>query len=101
MRTSTNEDEPKTLERLRLNTIIFLLLWCCSVALAFFGASFWSVVLIGVVGCYFALRDWRTVRALARANMAPEHHHADVQALIDGSIEIAEHRRRKESGNAD
>jgi hypothetical protein len=87
-------------KRLRLNSIISVLLWCCGISLIFFSAPFWSVLLVGVMGSYFALRDWRTVRSLAREVIVPSHPDADVQALIDGKIEISEYRKRKEKGDA-
>lgn len=87
-------------KRLHLNSIISVLLWCCGIALIFFGAPFWSVLLVGVVGSYCALRDWHTVRSLAREVIVPGNPDADVQALIDGNIEISEYRKRKEKGDA-
>ncbi|MBT0571708.1 hypothetical protein KIK84_15385 [Curvibacter sp. CHRR-16] len=95
-----HETDAKAGKRIRLNSIIYILLWCCGITLIFVGAPFWSVLLVGVVGGYFALRDWRTVRSLAREAIAPRHPDADVQALIDGDIEISEYRKRKENGDA-
>jgi hypothetical protein len=87
-------------KRLSLNSIISVLLWCCDIVLIFFGAPFWSVLLVGVVSSYFALRDWRTVRSLAHEAIVSGHPDADVQALIDGNIEKSEYRKRKEKGDA-
>lgn len=95
MVSSTNEIDAKAG---RFNSIIYLLLWCGGIGLIFLSAPFWSVLLVGVVGSYFALRDWCTVRSLARE--ANSHPDADVQALIDGKIEISEYRKRKEKGDA-
>ena len=92
--------DPKTRKRLRLNSIICVSLWFCGIALIFLRAPFWAILLVGVVGSYFALRDWRTVRSHAREAIAPGHPDADVQALIDGKIEISEYRQRKEKGDA-
>jgi hypothetical protein len=100
MDSSSHEIDAKAGKRIRLNSIIFVLLWFCGIGLIFFGAPFWSVVLVGVVGSYFALRDWRTVRSLAREAIVPSHADADVQALIDGKIEIPQYRKRKEKGDA-
>jgi hypothetical protein len=86
----------KTRRRLRLNNIVALLSWCLNLALLFTGAPLWSVLLIGVFGSYFALRDWRVLRSLARESILPSHPDQDVQALIEGSIDISEYRRRKE-----
>ena len=47
-----------------------------------------------------SLRDWRTVRSVAREAIVPGHPDADVQALIDGKIEVSEYRQRKEKGDA-
>lgn len=98
MASSVHEIDAKTGKRLHFNSIISVFLWCCVTALIFFGAPFWSVLLFGVVGSYFALRDWRTIRSLARE--ATGHPDADVQALIDGNIEISEYRKRKGEGDA-
>lgn len=100
MDSSTNGIDAKAGKRIRLNSIIFVLLWCCCIGLIFLSAPFWSVLLVGVVGSYFALRDWRTVRPFAREAIAPSHPDADVQALIDGKIEISEYRQRKGNGDA-
>jgi hypothetical protein len=99
MASSVHQIDANASKRIRVNSIVSGLLWCCSIALIFFGAPFWSVLLVGVVGCYFALRDWRTVRSLARETIVPGHPDADVQALIDGKIEISEYRK-KEKGDA-
>jgi hypothetical protein len=100
MVSSTHEIDSKARKRLRFNSIIFLFFWCCGIGLIFFKAPFWSVLLVSVVSSYFALRDWRTVRSLARKAIVPSHPDADVQALIDGKIEISEYRKRKENGDA-
>jgi hypothetical protein len=97
MVSSTHEIDAKAGKLPRLNSIIFLLLWLCGIGLILFGAPFWSVLLVGVVGSYFALRDWRTVRSLAREAILANHPDADVQALSDGKIEISEYRKRKEN----
>jgi hypothetical protein len=100
MDSSTHGIDAKAGKSLCLNSIISVLLWCCGIALVFFGAPFWSVLLVGLLGSYFALRDWRTVRPLAREAIVPSHPDADVQALIDGKMEISEYRQRKENGDA-
>ncbi len=100
MASSTHEIDAKAGKRPRLNSIIFILVWLCGIGLILFSAPFWSVLLLGVVGSYFALRYWRTVRSLAREAILPSHPDADVQALIDGKIEISEYRKRKENRDA-
>ena len=100
MSSSVPENDANARQRVRLNSIVSIFFWCCVTALTFFGAPFWSVLLFGVVGCYFAFRDWRTVRSLAREAVASGHPDADVQALMNGSIEISEYRKRKENGDA-
>lgn len=100
MVSSAHEIDMKADKHLRFYSIICVLLWCCGIALILFGAPFWSVLLVGVVGSYFALRDWCTVRLLAREAIFPSHSGADVQALIDGKIDISEYRQRKEKGDA-
>ena len=92
MVSSAHEIDMKADKRLGVNSIICILLWCSGIVLILFGAPFWSVLLVGVVGTYFALRDWRTVRSLAREAIFPRHPDSDVQALIDGKIEISEYR---------
>ena len=68
--------------------------------MVFMGAPFWSVLLVGVVGSFFALRDWRTIHSIARESIVPGHSDPDVQALIDGKIDVSEYRRRKERADA-
>jgi hypothetical protein len=101
MVSSAHDIDARAGKHLRVNSIIFVLLWCCGIGLILFRAPFWSVLLVGLVGSYFALRDWRTVRSLAREAIASGHPDADVQALIDGKIEISEYRKGKDSGAAD
>ena len=100
MASSAHEIDANASKRLRVNSIVSGLCRCCGMALIFFGAPFWSVLLVGVVGSYFALRDWRAVRSVAREAIVPRHPDADVQALIDAKIEISEYRQRKGKGDA-
>lgn len=100
MNSSVPEIDASASKRLRINSFVSGLLWCCGIALILFGAPFWSVLLVGGVGCYLALRDWRTVRSVAREAIVPGHPDADVQALIDGKIDVSEYRQRKERGDA-
>jgi hypothetical protein len=79
------------------NTIAFVILWILNIALMLLGGPVWAIVLASLVGMYFALRDWRVVRGLAKAHISPPHPDAAVQDLIDGKIEISEYRRRKET----
>jgi hypothetical protein len=100
MAASAHDIDAKAGKRLRVNSIVSVLLWCYGIALIFFGAPFWSVLLVGVVSSYFALRDWRTVRSLAGETIVLGHPDADVKALIDGKIEMSEYRQRKKKGDA-
>lgn len=88
---------PKRLSwRFQTTNIIYVLLWVAEVILIFMKAPFWLVLSVGGLGGYFAFRDWRTIRALARTKINPPHPNPDIQDLIDGKIEISEFRRRKE-----
>ncbi len=88
-----------TRKRLRVNSIVYLLLWGIGMASIFMGAPFWAVVLVGVAASCLALRDWRTVRSLARESINPSHPDPNVQALIDGKIDISEYRQSKEQAD--
>lgn len=99
MASSVHQIDANASKRIRVNSIASGLLWCCGIVLIFVGAPLWSVLLVGVVGCYFALRDWRTVRSAAREAIVPGHPQADVQALIDGRIETSEYRQREEKAD--
>ncbi len=87
---------PNTLKRLRLSSAHCLVLWVLVVSMVFLGAPFWSVLLVGVVGSFFAVRDWRIIRSLAREAVIPGHPDPGVHALIDGKIDVSDYRRRKE-----
>jgi hypothetical protein len=89
------EIDPETRKRLRQNNFCSLLFWALGMVLIFVRAPFWAVLLVSVTGAYFAVRDWRTERALAREHFTM-HSDPDVQALIDGEIDISEYRERKE-----
>jgi hypothetical protein len=95
-----NRIDPIIRKRLRQSSVIYLVLWGLSLALIFLQAPFWSVVVIGVVASYFAVRDWRTILPLSREAVSPPHPDPDVQALVDAKIDISEYRRRKEAGDA-
>jgi len=82
------------------NSVLFIVLWIIMMALLFAGAPFWSTVVVGTAGAYFAFRDWRIVRHAAREPLHPEHPDPDVQALIDERIDISEYRRRREAGDS-
>jgi hypothetical protein len=95
-----NQIDPIIRRRLRQGSAIYVVLWGLGLALIFLNAPYWSVVLVGVAATYFAVRDWRTVVPLAREAIFPAHRDPDVQALIDGNIDISEYRQRKEKGDA-
>ena len=84
--------------RLRQSTVISAVAWVLVIALTFFQAALWLILVVGMVGGYFLLRDWRVIRRLARDRIAPPHPDDDVQALIDEKISISEYRQRKEKG---
>jgi hypothetical protein len=86
-------------KRIGLNSGIVVFLWCCVIALIFLDAPVLSILLVGVVGSYFALRDWNTVRSLARKTIVPVHPDAAVNELIDGRIEGSERRQNNGSGD--
>jgi hypothetical protein len=89
------EIDPKTRKRLRQNNFGSLLFWALTIVLIFARAPFWAVLLVSIAGAYFAVRDWRTERALAQEHFTM-HSDPDVQTLIDGEIDISEYRQRKE-----
>jgi len=85
---------PSDRARLRSSRINVALSWLACVALIFLGAPFWAPFWVGVIGSYFTLRDFRTIRALARK--ANSHPDPAVQALIDGEIDISDYRKMQE-----
>jgi hypothetical protein len=88
--------DPVVMSRLRLTRAICLLLWGVMIALIYLGAPFWCLLLAFIALGYFVLRDWLLINALARKALYPPHPNPDVQALIDGEIDISEYRQRKE-----
>lgn len=86
-----------TLKRVRSNSVFAVLLWGLNLSLILVGSPVELIVFVGVLGSVLALRDWRAVRLLAKEKIYPVHPNLDVQALIDGDIDISEYRRRKES----
>lgn len=82
--------------RVQRNSVASIVLWVAMMAMLLVGAPFWSTVLVGTAGAFFALLDWRIVRHAARERLSPPHHDPDVQALIDERIDVAEYLRRKE-----
>jgi len=87
----------RTRRRLCLNNLVALVSWRVNLALILTGAPLWSALLVGVLGSYFLLRDWPVICAVARERNSPPHRDLDVQAIIDGDIDISEYRQRKES----
>lgn len=92
--------DTKTRKRLRVSNIAYLVLWVLNVALIIANGPFWMILLVSVAGGYFALRDRRVVQALGKESVMPAHPDPDVQALIDGKIDITEYRLRKEKRDA-
>lgn len=92
--------DTKTSKRLRRSNIASFLLWGLNMALILANGPFWMILAVGVIGSFFALRDWHTIRSLTRNSINPPHPDPDVQALIDGEIDISEYRQRKEKINA-
>jgi len=90
--------DPELRRRLRHSSVISAVLWVLVIALIFFQAALWSILVAGIVGSYFALRDWRVIRRLAHDHLAPPHADEDVRALIDEKIGISEYRQHKEKG---
>jgi hypothetical protein len=90
----------KVRQRLSRSNIAFLVLWVLNIALIFAHGPFWIVLSVGLVGSYLALCDRSVIRTLTKESIIPPHPDADVQALIDGKIDIAEYRLRKEKGDA-
>lgn len=85
--------------RPRTNSIVFLVLWAVTVVLIFFGAPFWSVILLGILGSYFALRDWRPIRKRAREAFVISSD-SNRKAVTEDKMEISADRKGKDRGDA-